>query len=159
MASQVVLVVKNPPASAGDAWGAGSILVSRRSPGVGNGNMLQYSCWKISRMEEPDEVQSVGLQRVGNDWAHTQHNSRGEEKNSTFTVIIIIDVYWMHIKFAIPGVPNPRELGTGLHSRRWAVGRPHLPWLSLLTELSTLYYLILNKRLERFHKLVNYLFN
>ena len=34
-------VVKNPPASAGDA---GSIPGSGRSPGDGNGNPLQYSC-------------------------------------------------------------------------------------------------------------------
>ena len=34
-------MVKNPPASAGDA---GSILGSGRSPGEGNSNPLQYSC-------------------------------------------------------------------------------------------------------------------
>ena len=34
-------VVKNPPANAGDL---GSIPGSRRSPGGGNGNPLQYSC-------------------------------------------------------------------------------------------------------------------
>ena len=35
-----VSVVKNPPASTGDS---GSIPGSRRSPGEGNGNPLQYS--------------------------------------------------------------------------------------------------------------------
>ena len=35
------LVVKNLPASAGDT---GSIPGSGRSPGEGNGNLLQYSC-------------------------------------------------------------------------------------------------------------------
>ena len=34
-------MVKNPPASAGDA---GLIPGSGRSPGEGNGNPLQYSC-------------------------------------------------------------------------------------------------------------------
>ena len=34
-------MVKNPPANAGDA---GLIPGSRRSPGEGNGNSLQYSC-------------------------------------------------------------------------------------------------------------------
>ena len=33
--------VKNPPANAGDA---GSIPGPGRSPGEGNGNVLQYSC-------------------------------------------------------------------------------------------------------------------
>ena len=42
-ASQVVLVVKNLPASAGDIRDAGSILGLGRSPGEGSGNPLQYS--------------------------------------------------------------------------------------------------------------------
>ena len=40
----VALVVKNPPANAGDTGDADSIPVSGRSPGIGNGNPLQYSC-------------------------------------------------------------------------------------------------------------------
>ena len=40
-AFQAALVVKNPPANAGDM---GSIAGSGRSPGGGNGNLLQYSC-------------------------------------------------------------------------------------------------------------------
>ena len=40
----VVLVVKNPPASARDIGGVGSIPGSGRSPGGGNGNPLQYCC-------------------------------------------------------------------------------------------------------------------
>ena len=43
-ASQVMPVVKNPPASAGDTRDASSVPGSGRSPGVGNGNPLQYSC-------------------------------------------------------------------------------------------------------------------
>ena len=41
---QTVLLVKNPPANAGDIRDAGSMPGSGRSPGVGNGNPLQYSC-------------------------------------------------------------------------------------------------------------------
>ena len=37
-------MVKNLPADAGDAGDVGSIPQSGRSPGVGNGNPLQYSC-------------------------------------------------------------------------------------------------------------------
>ena len=39
-----VLVVKNLPASAGDARDVGLIPELGRSPGVGNDNRLQYSC-------------------------------------------------------------------------------------------------------------------
>ena len=42
-ASQVVLVVKNPPANAGDIRDMGSIPGLGRSPGGGHGNPLQYS--------------------------------------------------------------------------------------------------------------------
>ena len=40
----MALVVKNPPANAGDIRDTGSIPGSGRSPGEGNGNPLQYSC-------------------------------------------------------------------------------------------------------------------
>ena len=40
----MVLLLKNPPVNAGDARDVGSIPGSRRSPGVGSGNPLQYSC-------------------------------------------------------------------------------------------------------------------
>ena len=43
-ASQVALVVKNPPATAGDVRHPGSIPGLGRSPGGGYGNPLQYSC-------------------------------------------------------------------------------------------------------------------
>ena len=41
-------VVKNLPANAGDARDAGSTPGSGRSPGIGNGNPLQYSCLENS---------------------------------------------------------------------------------------------------------------
>ena len=44
IASQLVLVVKNLPASAGDARDMGSIPEWGRSPREGSGNPLQYSC-------------------------------------------------------------------------------------------------------------------
>ena len=42
-ASQVALVVKNPPANAGDVRDSGLIPGSGRSPGGWHGNPLQYS--------------------------------------------------------------------------------------------------------------------
>ena len=61
-------VVKNPLANAGDTGDAGLILGSGRSPGEGNGNLLQYSCLKkIPWTEKPGGLQSVRLQGVGHD--------------------------------------------------------------------------------------------
>ena len=65
-------MVKNPPANTGDIRDAGSIPQSGRSPGVGNGNPLQYSCLENSWTETGGQ-QSIGSQRAGQDrvCAHT----------------------------------------------------------------------------------------
>ena len=52
-ASQVALVIKNPPANAGDIRYAGWIPVSGSSPGGGHGNPLEYSCLENPMEEEP----------------------------------------------------------------------------------------------------------
>ena len=48
LVSQVMLVVKNLPADAGDIRNMGSISGSGKSPGVEHGKPLQYSCLKNS---------------------------------------------------------------------------------------------------------------
>ena len=63
-------MIKNLPDNAGDigdAGDVGSILGLGRFSGVGNGNALWYSCLGIPWIEEPDGLQSMGLQRVGHD--------------------------------------------------------------------------------------------
>ena len=62
--------VKNPLTDAEDTRDTVSIPESGRSPGVGNGNPLQFA-WKIPWTEERGELQSLGLWRVGHDWTHT----------------------------------------------------------------------------------------
>ena len=57
--SQVVLVVKNPSANAGDIRDVSSIPGLGRSPRDGNGNPLQYSC-----LENPYGQRATGSQRV-----------------------------------------------------------------------------------------------
>ena len=55
-------MVKNPPASAGDAGVSGSMSGLGRFPGKGNENPLQYSCWEIPWTEEPGGLQFVESQ-------------------------------------------------------------------------------------------------
>ena len=62
--SQVVLVVKNPPANAGEIRDVDSIPELGRSPGGGHGNPLQCSC-----LENPT-VRGVG-------WAVVQRSLVG----------------------------------------------------------------------------------
>ena len=70
--SRVALVVKNPPAKAGDIWDAGSIPRSGRSSGGGHSTPFQYSC-----LENPHGhrslVQFIGLKRVGHNWSDLAH--------------------------------------------------------------------------------------
>ena len=60
--SQMVLVVKNLPANAGDIRHSGL----GRFPGRGPGNPLQQA-WRILWTEEPGGLWSIGSKRVGHD--------------------------------------------------------------------------------------------
>ena len=61
---KVTLEIKNPRTNAGDARDAGLIRGSGRSPGVGTGNLLQYSCLENS-MDRSVEGYSSSGHRVG----------------------------------------------------------------------------------------------
>ena len=63
--SQVALVVKNSPADAGDLREASSIPESGRSPGEGNGNLLQYSC-----LENPMDSWRATVHKVAQSQTH-----------------------------------------------------------------------------------------
>ena len=78
-ASQVGLVVKNPPANAGDLRDVSPIPGSGRSPGGGHGNPLQYSCLEnaMDRGAWQDTVHGVTksqtrLKQLGTDTAFVQ---------------------------------------------------------------------------------------
>ena len=66
-ASQVALVVKNPPATARDVRDTGSISESGRLPGEEHGNPLGYSFLENPMERGAHGLQSVGLQRVRHD--------------------------------------------------------------------------------------------
>ena len=57
-------VVKNPSANAGEAGDAVLIHGSGRSPGVGNGNPPQYSCWKIPRQRNVMDYSPWGHKEI-----------------------------------------------------------------------------------------------
>ena len=88
VASQMALVVKNPPANAGDLRDAGSI------PGLGRflekGMAIGSSilAWRIPCTEEPGRLQSMGSQRV-------RHDSAIKKKNCSITEYwkIVLEVF------------------------------------------------------------------
>ena len=69
-ASQVVLVVKDPPANAGDERETGLIPGLKRSPEVANGNPLQNSC--LDNSMDRGAWQAT-VYRVRHDWSDTAH--------------------------------------------------------------------------------------
>ena len=60
-------VIKDLPANAGDAGDSGLIPGLERSPGVGNGNPLQYSCLENSMDRGAFMTPFHGSQRVRHD--------------------------------------------------------------------------------------------
>ena len=65
--SQVMLVVKNPPASAGDTRDSGSVPRWGKSLGGRNGNPLQYSAWRIPMAR--------GAWWLYSPWGHTESDT------------------------------------------------------------------------------------
>ena len=58
-------MVKNPPASAGDARDMGSIPELGRSPGKGMAAHSSILAWEIPWTEEPGELPSICSPKVG----------------------------------------------------------------------------------------------
>ena len=72
----MLLVVKNPPADAGDVRDADSVPGSGRSPGGRHGNLFQYSCLENPMNRGAWWLESIRSQRVGHnwsDWTSMQH--------------------------------------------------------------------------------------
>ena len=63
----MALVVKNPPANAGDVGDVGSASGSGRSPGGGHGSHSGILGWRIPRTEESGGLQPTGSLRVRHD--------------------------------------------------------------------------------------------
>ena len=71
------MVAQRVKTSACNVGDLGSIPELGKSPGEGNGNHSSILAWKIPWMEEPGRLQSMGLQRVGHDWASSLYNWGG----------------------------------------------------------------------------------
>ena len=66
------VVVKNPPANVGDTRGSCPIPRSGRSPRVGNGNPLQYSCLEDPTVREAWWATAHGGHKESDMTEHTQ---------------------------------------------------------------------------------------
>ena len=85
----MALVVKNSPSLSGDVRDVGSISGSGRSPGVGNGDLLHYSCLENSVDREPGKIV----------WGHKQLDVTGYTHTTahhTHTHYFILTFYCSH---------------------------------------------------------------
>ena len=99
-ASQMKLVVKNPPADAGDIRDTGLIPGLARFPGGGNGKLLQYSCLK-NPMDR--ETWWVTVHRVAKSWTWLRQFSTREQ-------LLKLENLKHGFRFRIICVPNPQHL-------------------------------------------------
>ena len=72
-ASQVALVVKNPPASEGDSESWVWSLTQEDHLEEGVATHFNIHSWRIPRTEEPGRLWSIGSQRVRHDWSDFTH--------------------------------------------------------------------------------------
>ena len=95
-ASQVVLVVKNSLAKAGDIGDVGSTLGLGRYHGGGHGNLLQYSCLENPIDRGAWQVTVHGITKSGTQLKQFSRHSCGAAE--------LFDVFWLSFPFT--GVYN-----------------------------------------------------
>ena len=77
-----------------DVRDASLIPGSERSPGVGNGNPLQFSCLGIPWTEEPGMLQFIGSWRVGHSWSHLACKHTRAECRVGVSVLMLYCLSW-----------------------------------------------------------------
>ena len=89
-ASQAVLVVRNPTASAEDVGDTGSITsewLSGEDPmEKGMATHSSIVAWRNPWTEEPGWLQSMGLHWVGRDWSNLAHLVHGVKKQTSYWI-------------------------------------------------------------------------
>ena len=125
-----MLLVKNPPSNAGDTADAGPIPGLGRSPEMGNGTPLQYSCLEYSMGRGPWQAivhrpQFMGPQRVGHDWVSDWNEL------AKYPSFLTVSTWWyLHTLFTSRfhywvRISWRRSLGISLIMHPW-----WLPWLA-----------------------------
>ena len=125
----VSLVVKNPPANAGDARDVGLIPGLGRSPGVENGNQLLYSCLKNSMDRRAWHATVLGVHGLRREetWFQCQLWLCSLDCFPTgegwFLRSLTVLLFWFLLKFSSVGVfirETPRVLLCLVSGMRWS---------------------------------------
>ena len=67
-----------------------------------NGNPLQYCCWKIPRTEDPGGLQSMGSQRVRQDWATSLSLSPLQLFNTVYLMLVVLSFLNVLLPIMLP---------------------------------------------------------
>ena len=98
---------KESTCSEGETGHVGSIPGLGRSPRIGNGSPLQYSCLENSMVpEEPNGLQSMRSQRAGHDWAHTHAHTH---THTRYNIVLLQCIAWF-IFCPLLSVYEPKHL-------------------------------------------------
>ena len=122
--SQVALVVKNPPANAGDIRDSGSIPGLGRSPGTGNGNPLPPPGDLPDPGIEPESLMSPALAGgvfTTSTTQEVQRLNRNQLENP---------------KIRVPKLDNPEVIQSQQKSAAWALKSQEVDFLGLVTMIS-----------------------
>ena len=115
-ASQVALMVKNPPASAGDVRDRVRSLSWEDPLEEGMATHSSILAWRIPWTEEPSGQQSMGSHRVGQDWSDSAA-AAAHENNSSYLLFTVdcfvhfillwsVDSFWRHYLYINTMIPN-----------------------------------------------------
>ena len=86
--------------------------------------------WKIPWTEEPGGLQSMGLQRVGHDWAHMQNFHAPKKKWVIYMLFVLLNsskVYIGHSCFLLDSCLPPAVCK---QVAQWVRLSPHSGWVS-----------------------------
>ena len=102
----MTLVVKKPPANAGDAGDMNLIPGPGRSPRAGNGNPLQHSCLGNPMDRGAWRAIVLGVTKKSDTAEATEHahTSREEQRHETASAQVIYRTFTLHrMPFLVPG--------------------------------------------------------
>ena len=115
-ASQVALMVKNPPASAGDVRDRVRSLSWEDPLEEGMATHSSILAWRIPWTEEPSGQQSMGSHTVGQDWSDSAAAAAHENNSSYFLFTVdcfvhfillwSVDSFWRHYLYINTMIPN-----------------------------------------------------
>ena len=108
-------MVKTPPANAGDTRDTGSIPGLGRSPGVGNGNLLQYSCLGNPMDRGACQATVHGVTKLDMTEHMRAHTHTQKRKAVNFTLICL---GFPLSPYPEPTNPVPYHLGDVSNSQR-----------------------------------------